>query len=1116
MGLEQYLARGPVMNLPAADANWFSVKNPYKFLEYFDEADQPNFAGRNREIREVVTGILRGPTFVLYGRSGLGKTSLLKAGIFPELRKRKHRPVYIRTLISPISDLFNTVATELRKPPASSMEELQAMLKGAPNEDTVVLVLDQFEEFFIRFRKNLAEYQDFIRAIETILKDNTLRVRVLFSLREDYLAQMEDFHGHLPGLFENDYRLMPLSAYGTRRAVSQPLINAQIKYEQKLIVNIVNQLDGLRFDPPLLQVICTEIFRQAVQRKADHFELRNADLQKVGGLDGIFRRYLDAFIKEVPDESHLVARTLLDALITQENTKQAVTLDFFRLAGFEASEKELTTILDLLVRHSLVRRDRRGGDIWYELLHERLVAMIVEWLDLDQEFFKFRFARDLIRNCSKGEVFRANHELLLNVGQIRGVVGPYRDRLRLKPLEIEFMARSVIYRQSPAADISGEVEFWCAQFGAEPSCDLLLNFFDDHDETARLGAASSSIIVADIEGKLSEKCFDLALKDPSVNVRSAASRSFVRLADDHQLNALAVALNQKETRPNALDVLADMHQSGRSMAAFNWLWRRRGKSTFKKRALRKHRNDIHERGKTGALAGLLAGLAWAFTVGIGLTLLFMWAVAEGREWIEILLITMGTMLPVALALGTWSGYSSARKAARAAATGTRGQWFSVFVKPGVYFWVLSGLSFIIAMIILVNADVGANLHIGWMILLWVFLAAIAGTAFVGFIYTLLAGFLRAVQGCVWPGVHRNHIWIWAFISSMGVPLLIPAVMLSVQGYWLSDYTGNLFLKFLSGFIMYLALIGGPLFSFLVFTICASLAVSAEKIPMGRLNGIKKNTQRISRIISILSFLGVTVWFGWMYGFDTIPFRPFAHAIALLPGREILLTSKLGPGIPDTDYYAIPSITQYKVIRVINDGDDVSMSIHGNKLNYSKNIEMLLCPWFHNLAISYRGKKKRYKAVITPIYSKVRFTLFPVQNIEDSMPLESGNKYYIKECRMNRKTDSDPTVWQGSIQSELAAQGLKVTVFIPQAQYMLTEGGTLEINAIGSAIYEGKAKLKLRSAHARKPLPINEPTGILEPDPSGHWGLNYTLTIPNLTDTGLIPSVQLIVLFQIAP
>ena len=133
-----------------------------------------------------------------------------------------------------------------------------------------------------------------------------------------------------------------------------------------------------------------------------------------------------------------------------------------------------------------------------------------------------------------------------------------------------------------------------------------------------------------------------------------------------------------------------------------------------------------------------------------------------------------------------------------------------------------------------------------------------------------------------------------------------------------------------------------------------------------------------------------------------------------------------------------------------------------------------------------------------------------------MPLESGNKYYIKECRMTRKTDSDPTVWQGSIQSELAAQGLKVTVFIPEAQYMITEGGTLEINAIGSAIYEGKAKLKLRSAHARKPLPINEPTGILEPDPSGHWGLNYTLTIPNLTDTGLIPSVQLIVLFQIAP
>ena len=1118
MGIEQYHARGPVMILSAAAVDRLSVKNPYKFLEYFDETDQLNFAGRNREIREVVAGILRGPTFVLYGRSGLGKTSLLKAGIFPELRKRNHRPVYIRTLVSPIADLYHTVAEAYGKPPANSMEELQNMLKGAPKEETVVLVLDQFEEFFIRFRQNRRAYRNFIRAMETILKDNSLRIRVLFSLREDYLAQMEDFYGHLPGLFENDFRLLPLSAYGTRRAVSQPLINAQIKYEQKLIVNIVDQLDGLRFDPPLLQVICTEIFRQAVQRNADSLELKNADLQKVGGLDGIFRRYLDAFIKEVPVESHLVARTLLDALITQENTKQAVTLSFFRRAGFEASEQELTTILDLLVYHSLVRRDPRGGDIWYELLHERLVAMIVEWLDLDQEFFKFRFARDLITNCSKGEVFRANHELLLNEGQIKGVVGPYKDRLKLNPLETEFMAQSVIYRQSPATDISGEVDFWCKQFGADRSCRLLLNFFDDSDETARLGAASSSIIVGDIEGRLSEKCFGLALKDPSGKVRRTAGFSFVRLADDHQLSDLMEALNQKETRRSALDVLADMHQSGRSMAAFNWFWRRRGKATFEKRVLKKHRNDIHERGKAGALAGLLAGLAWAFTVGIGLTLLFMWALAGGREWIMILSTAMGTILPIALALGTWSGYSSARKAARAAATGTEGQWFRVLVKPGVYFWILFGVSSLIFMLIFKGADIGENLGFGGMILLWIFLAAAAGGVSVGFLYALIAGYLRAIQNCVWPGVHRYNIWFWAFISSVGIPLFVPALMLTVQGYGLSSFTDNLFFGALSNFVFFLAVIGGPLFSFLVFTISAALAVSAEKVPMGRTKGIKKNAQRISRAITILSFLGFAVWFGWMYGFDTIPFRPFAHAIAPMPAQEIKLASKLGPGIPDTDYYAIPYITRYKVVRVVNDGDDVSMSIHGNKLGYLKNKEMLLCPWFHNLALSYDGRTKDPRGVVAPIYPEVRFTLFPVQNLGESIPLNGGNIYYIKECRMTRKMASDPTIWQGSIQSGLekssATDGSKIAVFIPKEQYMVPARGILEINSISIASYEGQPSLNLRNAHARKPLPIDEPTGVLEPDPSGHWGLNFT--IGNLTDTELITSFKLIVLFQIAP
>src|SRR5258708_10194156 len=59
---------------------------PYKFLDYFEEKDRLSFAGRERDIGEIVARISVDPTVVLYGRSGLGKSSLLLARVFPGFR----------------------------------------------------------------------------------------------------------------------------------------------------------------------------------------------------------------------------------------------------------------------------------------------------------------------------------------------------------------------------------------------------------------------------------------------------------------------------------------------------------------------------------------------------------------------------------------------------------------------------------------------------------------------------------------------------------------------------------------------------------------------------------------------------------------------------------------------------------------------------------------------------------------------------------------------------------------------------------------------------------------------------------------------------------------------
>lgn len=73
-----------------------SRENPWPGLDPFDEADRDYFHGRTSESGELLRLVRREPLTVLFGRSGLGKTSLLKAGLFPLLRGEDCLPVYVR------------------------------------------------------------------------------------------------------------------------------------------------------------------------------------------------------------------------------------------------------------------------------------------------------------------------------------------------------------------------------------------------------------------------------------------------------------------------------------------------------------------------------------------------------------------------------------------------------------------------------------------------------------------------------------------------------------------------------------------------------------------------------------------------------------------------------------------------------------------------------------------------------------------------------------------------------------------------------------------------------------------------------------------------------------
>ena len=124
-------------------SNPIEVSNPFKFLDFYGEGDEDKYSGRQRDLRELLAKVTIQRTSVLYARSGLGKTSLLLAGVFPEVRRRGYLPIYVRTLTSPIGDLKASVLRACGGD--ADTDDWMERLRRASKEQPVLLAFDQLD-----------------------------------------------------------------------------------------------------------------------------------------------------------------------------------------------------------------------------------------------------------------------------------------------------------------------------------------------------------------------------------------------------------------------------------------------------------------------------------------------------------------------------------------------------------------------------------------------------------------------------------------------------------------------------------------------------------------------------------------------------------------------------------------------------------------------------------------------------------------------------------------------------------------------------------------------------------------------------------------------------------
>lgn len=611
-------------------------KSPFLGLAYFEAADQERFGGRERDVQTVTSSILRRRAFALFGRSGLGKTSLLLAGVVPRLEARGCRCVVVRLLVEPLADLH---AALVQRFGGENDDDSVGILEKAGEAGPVVLVFDQLEELFQRFgdsdfersgaerlsaeerRRRQTQMKEFLRFLARLAGDPELNLRLVFSLREEWIADLEPLAQAIPVLERSRHRLLPLTAFGVRQSILQMLRAADVDFDPRIVSGLVEFMAAAGFDPAVLQVVATEAWEHAIRRAGDGpVRLQLEDLRAAGDVDRVFSVYVARAVQAVSTTARgrrLQTRALLDSLITPKQTKRALPRAALETAYFAITSDELDEILGSLVHHQLLRRDRRGEEDWYELIHERLIDPILYWLKADTEFNRLRAARALVVNTCAVPGWKENADSLLSLEQLDATIGPFAADLRFDEQQAELLVASAIYRGSE------RLETWVERAGDETTRRWIEWLLQDPDRpAARIGAVRALGRLdpddrAEGEGADAARCLDLALFDPDEGVRRAAGTSFARLANEDDLRGLAGRARGWFGHRASLDVLADLVAASRELPSdiFSRWQRLRAGRTLARRRLDESATALRKREVRGARAGLWAGLVWGFTLG---------------------------------------------------------------------------------------------------------------------------------------------------------------------------------------------------------------------------------------------------------------------------------------------------------------------------------------------------------------------------------------------------------------------------------------------------------------------------------------------------------------------
>jgi hypothetical protein len=364
--------------------------SPFKLLDSFEKNERSAFFEREDEIRIIYNYIHESNIVLVNGPLGTGKSSIIKCGLANCFEKSDWLEIFVRR--------YDNINISLRKEINLKNKEdfpldsdILDCLRSLYLDffKPVYLIFDQFEEIFIF--GNAEEQETFFNGLRRILDARDIPCKVIFIMRERYIAQLQKYESIVPEIFDKRVLIERMTDNDIKNVIRKTCEHFEIETDNATVDAIVKNLkiDENLIELPHLQIYLDRLWHQAPgSRKI----FKTGLLAEVGNIQNVLKQFLEQRIEKTISEVSAVygsvnyntIRDVLYCFVSDEGTKRPQKIE--DVISQAAPLDIASAIVKSLASKNILRLDKYGGngtDSIYEIAHDSLAQIIYDKFSLE-------------------------------------------------------------------------------------------------------------------------------------------------------------------------------------------------------------------------------------------------------------------------------------------------------------------------------------------------------------------------------------------------------------------------------------------------------------------------------------------------------------------------------------------------------------------------------------------------------------------------------------------------------------------------------------------------------------------------------------------------------------